>query len=1242
MASEVSHTHTHGNMVAQPVDSTTAAAASEAMPLGSSQAKDTVSDQSIEFDLSEDSPTKPETRDLSSKKYSTPRSSPSPTRSKSRVARSTSRSLPVKRSSSHPVSIPMLPRRGRVAISNSELWGVEGRMVHRKVEYEEAVGRNDAAVLPLIAEQFAADRAASAQLYAAVQALAKAVNSHDSDLKDHDRRLDEITRMRFDDNKLQQGSLLHIRTGLEELETKATAQDKYVYDLLTEKMDDMVPRLVEEKIISVKAALDELKATEVIMKDYLSELSTQRPEEGKVVFAQFQAVREELAAVKAATAGLSSATAAGLNGLASAGAAPGLSSGQISLLDTMKSQIDTLVATEQVRPCHCPDVDAHAARIAYLEVTVAAMAASASGAAVCTATAAFNAATSSEDGLPPFVKKVAGGNGVCHCIHVEQLLIRVQALELGRGTAREPLMPHLRQSPPGMPRRDATRDPPHETVDINAPMNLSLPLGHLGGERKDAKSIYDDKMTQQSDYRYDGGKNGGTWKSKVERYFITKIPVALELLKWAEAHNLERVTEARFAEAAHPYLTEEQCQTFNREIWGFLSGCLSGQAEVHFKRAGMLNGLDAWRRVVRIIEDTVPMKFEQLRRAVQMIHLKSIKSLEDIPNGIAEFETTLEEYENAGGIGYEDDQVRKSDLLAILPAKLQSDLLWNSTDPKESYQRFRDTILTQSARIVDLNRRQGRGGAHAVMGSEEPMPPLGTSAAEDQREDDAEDFNPISSVEELLAMVNRQRAAGQGRQQPYQQRRQRPQQAGAAARPPRKCANCGQEHEARICPHPAVAKEDRKCWTCGKSGHASRDCPDKKNRSAVKAIEERLPFFGAVTDSSDGFRAPKKTARPTPSHITLKDFMKTSTFNRFKGIERPDPKESSSSPSKTSRDRSQPATITTRSQPATITTAGSQPARSQPDKITKQSQAAIRTAGKLKVQDAKNVGPIEVAVRSLQPSVSEQRRARAERADTQAFGNHVASLGERNTPRVGRLASVSDAWQRRSRATEQTEQCQVDALEAAVLAAVGEYTKNSNDGSIILGGCMEAPINPASSAAEDNFENINLLYDDEDEEEQPGAAMEVAAEDRKPQTVRIGVALDSGATDNVIDPDDLPKGVELTGPIGKPFSNASGGDIQKYGKCITLLQNQDTKVGCGWTACAVSRPLQSVSKIAGPEDGPGAQDIMFNNKIGVVMPPGLVAMILKHVKPVAQYPRRGGLYVADFEMSSFQRQGANR
>ena len=74
----------------------------------------------------------------------------------------------------------------------------------------------------------------------------------------------------------------------------------------------------------------------------------------------------------------------------------------------------------------------------------------------------------------------------------------------------------------------------------------------------------------------------------------------------------------------------------------------------------MLNGLDAWRRVIRIIEDTLPMKFEQLRRAVQMIHVKPIKDLESIPDGIAQFETTLEEYEKAGG-ETSSDRIRKSD-----------------------------------------------------------------------------------------------------------------------------------------------------------------------------------------------------------------------------------------------------------------------------------------------------------------------------------------------------------------------------------------------------------------------------------------------------------------------------------------------------------------------------------------------------------------------------------------------------
>ena len=267
-------THTHVNMVAQPVDTISAAPSfRDAMSsvAGSMDGKEADVDLSGEFDLSEDPPAKDHRGDgdtsathVSTNKYRwhrTPRTSPSPSRSKGRRP-SLPRTIPVKRSSSTPTSaIPMMPRRGRVAVTDGELWGTTGRLVHRKVEGTEAVGGDIAAAMPLIAEQFTADRAASNQLYMAVQALARAVNAHDGDLKEHERRLDEQTRLRFDDNKLHQGGLLHVRTGIEELAEKTTSQDKFVFETLTKSLDEVVPRLIEEKLAAVKVAFGEIKAT---------------------------------------------------------------------------------------------------------------------------------------------------------------------------------------------------------------------------------------------------------------------------------------------------------------------------------------------------------------------------------------------------------------------------------------------------------------------------------------------------------------------------------------------------------------------------------------------------------------------------------------------------------------------------------------------------------------------------------------------------------------------------------------------------------------------------------------------------------------------------------------------------------------------------------------------------------------------------------------------------------------------
>ena len=238
--------------------------------------------------------------------------------------------------------------------------------------------------------------------------------------------------------------------------------------------------------------------------------------------------------------------------------------------------------------------------------------------------------------------------------------------------------------------------------------------------------------------------------------------------------------------------------------------------------------------------------------------------------------------------------------------------------PTETYEQFRDGVLSKSAHVLDLEKRHGhrRGGVHAVNGEAQAEPPLlGASAREEMEEDG---LNPTSSLEELLAMVNRARTRPDRREGGGRgDRRPQPRGDGECQRPPRKCANCGEEHEQRACPHPAVAVADRPCWPCGKKGHASPSCPERKSKGTAKAAEDLFLVFGAdmVTEQDDGFTMAKETVRPMPRTAQLGDLLATTTRNLSNAIR---------------EDKG----ATRRSQPApSKTTVGSQPARSQPDII---------------------------------------------------------------------------------------------------------------------------------------------------------------------------------------------------------------------------------------------------------------------------------------------------------------------
>ena len=89
---------------------------------------------------------------------------------------------------------------------------------------------------------------------------------------------------------------------------------------------------------------------------------------------------------------------------------------------------------------------------------------------------------------------------------------------------------------------------------------------------------------------------------------------------------------------------------------------LEGNAEVMFRRADWMNGLEGWRRLVHHIDHGQAIRVETLERQNQDLHTKLIKTLEDIEEGMAAFENIMPEYVRAGGPQAPDGQM-KADLL---------------------------------------------------------------------------------------------------------------------------------------------------------------------------------------------------------------------------------------------------------------------------------------------------------------------------------------------------------------------------------------------------------------------------------------------------------------------------------------------------------------------------------------------------------------------------------------------------
>ena len=966
---------------------------------------------------------------------------------------------------------------------------------------------------------------------------------------------------------------------------------------------------IEEKLGEMSQWVHEKQQRDVQVEQYLNNLHGARPEEGRTVTQAFMNVAQELIEIRAA------ATSGDARGASPAGATPpgigdtGIVKQQMADMQAQIVQIRHNILQDR---CHCVHVDSHEHRIndanrrmniveTAIQGIYTSMASSSSSLPAVHSSAHARPVHAQAPGAggddqcgcggchgdhataprppvgPPRPNRRSGrggpggdggdghtplnlsaafaGYGNCHCIHLDELVVTVEDLawrvdEIGANqeifeSGDSTVGAHF-----GMGRARRAR-----------PQALPLELGPMGQLTASDSRLFDNKLTNQPLFCFDGQKGGVNWKGKIERYFISKCPALMEMLKWAEKYDGEKIGRDLLLRAvASTEMTEELLDNVNCSIRGFISNCVTSEAETIFKTAEKLQGFDAWRRIVRYIDHGKEIKLEGMRTEMKTLHLKPIKNLESVPIGIAEYDLKMKEYNEAGGTLPSENEM-KNDLLNILPESLRDNLLWRATDPGP-YTRFRDMILAQAARTL-LTRK--RLPVHNVENS--LMDQLRGVITE---QEDSDDDDVPTSLEELVAAIRT------GKFQPRQRRSIRDQ----PSRPPRKCANCGKEHKELKCPHPEVAKADRVCWTCGEKYHQSRDCPNKKigNRK-VNAIEDRpaergIRRIAAVGYADDeGFQKPRRTVKPQHVTPTVGSFIGKNSF--------------------------------------------------EPLKSQKQRKADRRAAMKL-VEDY--TPEVEELITIIEDSVDSAEE------DTQGMPPLVVdSDDEDGKPQRAYSPPAAPLPTCYSRVLDDESDDEEEDTMEAFMDELGKRYRST----------PEALAAEAAKAA--YYERLKK------DKEAAGSSQDVAVIDYAeeaaifntvPDEVRIRCAADSGAVDNVIGPEDLPRGATPAGnPEGKHFVGASGEHIERHGPCDTIIEGKHGKAACEWQVADVTRPLQSISRITGPEDGPGQHEVLFTNKAGYVIPAGHVEQILKKTKPIVEYERSGGLYLADLTLSSFTRRG---
>ena len=131
------------------------------------------------------------------------------------------------------------------------------------------------------------------------------------------------------------------------------------------------------------------------------------------------------------------------------------------------------------------------------------------------------------------------------------------------------------------------------------------------------------------------------------------------------------------------------------------------------------------------------------------------------------------------------------------------------------------------------------------------------------------------------------------------------------------------------------------------------------------------------------------------------------------------------------------------------------------------------------------------------------------------------------------------------------------------------------------------------------------------------------------EEVEIEVAQDSGSCAHVVGPGQVPSTVEIKkSPTCKNFTGAGGDGIKNHGKAeVMLVMENGETVNSVVQVAEVTRALHSTGLICDTK-----KEVLFTETEAVVVPAGTLSKPMGSIKRIAEYKRKGGLYVAKMKI----------